>query len=220
MENQDFTTPKNEIRLSRQIMESLVTCGVPNMNIVDDEEEVPWRGRGGRIKRVVGGLPAQPHQIQWQVALVGTGKIHCGGAYIGGCWVLTAAHCVRNQPSAFTVKFSLWKKNRAQATTDIVPVQNIHIHPEYNDKTYENDIALVELMKLPYQEKCLPDNPAVRPVCVPWTPHLFQPNHTCSVSGWGRTAERRAARVLLWANVSLIHECERFYKDRLKAGMM
>lgn len=199
-------------------METL-KCGVPNMDIVDDEE-VEERGRGGRVKRVVGGVPSKPYQIQWQIALVDTGKIDCGGAYIGGCWVLTAAHCVRPHPSAFKVKFSLWKKNRAHSTTDIVPVQDIYIHPRYSGKTYENDIALVELKKLPFEEKCFHDNPAVRPVCVPWTDQLFQPNHTCSISGWGRTAEGKAAKVLLWANVSLIPDCDRFYKDRFKPGMM
>lgn len=34
-------------------------------------------------------------QIQWQIALEENKKIDCGGAYIGGCWVITAAHCVR-----------------------------------------------------------------------------------------------------------------------------
>lgn len=29
-----------------------------------------------------------------------------------------------------------------------------------------------------------------------------------------------AAKVLLWANVSLIDDCQRFYKDRFKPGMM
>ncbi|CAL1590053.1 unnamed protein product [Knipowitschia caucasica] len=90
----------------------------------------------------------------------------------------------------------------------------------YNGQTYENDIALVELKKLPFKQECFRENPAVRPVCVPWTPHLFQPNHTCSISGWGRTAEGKAAKVLLWANVSLIPDCERFYEDRFKPGMM
>lgn len=63
-------------------------------------------------------------------------------------------------------------------------------HPScrYNASSYENDIALVQLKKLPYKEKCLEENPAISAVCVPWSTQLFQPNHTCSISGWGRTA--------------------------------
>ncbi|CAJ1048310.1 complement factor I [Xyrichtys novacula] len=208
-----------EITTSRKYLESMVYCGIPNATTVDDVT-MEDRGRTSRVKRVVGGVAANPTQIQWQVALDDYEKAHCGGAYIGGCWVLTAAHCVRQNPLAFRVKFSLWKKYEAQGTTDIVPVQDIYIHPRYNANTYENDIALVQLKKLPFEEKCFVDNPAISAVCVPWTEHLFQPNHVCSISGWGRTAEGRAAKVLLWANVSLIGQCERFYGDRFRPGMM
>ncbi|KAM6960441.1 LOW QUALITY PROTEIN: complement factor I [Tautogolabrus adspersus] len=208
-----------EIKVSRKYMESKLYCGIPNATTVDNVE-AEERGRSSRVKRVVGGVPANPTQIQWQVALEERGKVDCGGAYIGGCWVITAAHCVRPNPSAFRVRFSIWKKFGIQDTSDIVPVEDIHIHPMYNANTYENDIALVQLEKLPFTEECLMDNPAVSAVCVPWTSHLFQPNHTCSISGWGRTADGRAAQVLLWANVSLIDDCQGFYKDRFKPGMM
>uniref|UniRef100_A0A3Q3EU76 trypsin n=1 Tax=Labrus bergylta TaxID=56723 RepID=A0A3Q3EU76_9LABR len=219
LNNTEYHSPKEEIKVSRKHMETRLYCGIPNATTVDDLE-AEERGRSSRVKRVVGGVPANPTQIQWQVALEERGKIDCGGAYIGGCWVITAAHCVRPNPSAFKVKFSLWKKSRAQDTTDIVPVEEIHIHPMYNASTYQNDIALVQLQKLPFREECLVDNPAISAVCVPWTTHLFQPNHTCSISGWGRTADGRAAQFLLWANVSLIDDCQGFYKDRFKPGMM
>lgn len=215
----EYISPKNEIRANRVHLESKLYCGIPNITTVD-HVQVEERGRTSRVKRVVGGVPANPTQIQWQIALEENRKIDCGGAYIGGCWVLTAAHCVRPNPSAFKVKFSLWKKSRAQDTTDIVPVADIRIHPRYNASTYENDIALVQLQKLPFKEKCLVDNPAVSAVCVPWSTQLFQPNHTCSISGWGRTADGKAAQVLLWANVSLIANCQTFYKGRFKPGMM
>ncbi|XP_047194761.1 complement factor I isoform X3 [Hippoglossus stenolepis] len=217
--NSDFISPQDEIKLSRLHLESKLKCGIPNATTVDDEE-VSERGRGPRVKRVVGGVPARPTQIQWQVALEEHKKIDCGGAYIGDCWVITAAHCVRPNPRAFNVKFSLWRKSRAQDTTDVVPVEDIHIHPRYNARTYENDIALVKLKKLPYEDKCFMDNPAISAVCVPWSTQLFQSNHTCSISGWGRTQDGRSAQVLLWANVSLIDDCQRFYKDRFKPGMM
>ncbi|XP_073330944.1 complement factor I-like [Pagrus major] len=219
LRNSDYISPKEETTKTREYLESKFECGIANMSIVDDED-VEERGRGGRFKRVVGGIPAKPTQIQWQIALEDNRKIDCGGAYIGGCWVLTAAHCVRPNPSAFMVKFSLWKKSSAQDTTDIVPVKNIQIHPKYNASSYENDIALVQLEKLPFREKCLEDNPAVRPVCVPWSTELFKPNHTCSISGWGRTAEGKASPVLLWANVSLISNCVNFYRERFKEDGM
>nr|XP_033466167.1 complement factor I-like [Epinephelus lanceolatus] len=215
----EYISPKTEMINDRLFLESQLYCGIPNATTVDDEE-VEDRVSHGRYKRVVGGIPAKPTQIQWQIALEENRKIDCGGAYIGGCWVLTAAHCVRPHPSAFKVKFSLWKKSRAQNTTDIVPVEEIRIHPKYNANTYENDIALVLLKKLPFTDICLEDNPAVSAVCVPWSTQLFQPNHTCSISGWGRTASGRSAQVLLWAKVSLIADCQRFYKDRYKPGMM
>ncbi|GAA6225444.1 complement factor I-like [Lates japonicus] len=218
--NTEYTSPKKETRISREHLESQLYCGIPNATTVDDEEVEDRGRRSVRVKRVVGGVPARPTQIQWQVAIEEHRKIDCGGAYIGGCWVITAAHCVRPNPSAFMVKFSLWKKSRAQNTTDIVPVEEIRIHPKYNASSYENDIALIKLEKLPFKNKCLVDNPAVSAVCVPWSTHLFQPNHTCSISGWGRTADGRAAQVLLWANVSLIDDCQRFYKGRFKPGMM
>ncbi|XP_060951649.1 complement factor I isoform X3 [Limanda limanda] len=217
--NSDWISPHDEIKSSRSQLESKLECGIPNATTVDDEE-VEERGRGRRVKRVVGGVPARPTQIQWQVALEENKKIDCGGAYIGGCWVITAAHCVRPNPLVFNIKFSLWMKLRAQDTTTIIPVEDIRIHPRYNAGTYENDIALVKLKKLPFEDTCFVENPAISAVCVPWSVQLFQPNHTCSISGWGRTEDGRDSPVLLWANVSLIDDCQRFYKDRFKPGMM
>ncbi|XP_054656209.1 complement factor I isoform X2 [Dunckerocampus dactyliophorus] len=218
--NTEYISPRKETSTSRAQLESKLQCGVPNVTAADDDS-VKDRVIGGRYKRVVGGVPANRTQIQWQVGLEQNGKVDCGGTYIGGCWILTAAHCVRPHPSAFRVKFSIWKKSKPQDTTDIVPVGEIIIHPKYNAGTYENDIALLRLKDLPQEEgKCMEDNPAVRPACIPWSTQLFQANHTCSISGWGRTAEGKASQVLLWANVSLIDDCQRFYKDRFRAGMM
>ncbi|XP_077444299.1 complement factor I isoform X2 [Stigmatopora argus] len=213
----EYVSPRGETRANRAHLESKLQCGVPNETAVDVKD------RRSRVKRVIGGTAANRTQIQWQVGLEENGKMNCGGTYIGGCWILTAAHCVRPNPSAFLVKFSAWKKSTPQDTTDIIPVGDIIIHPRYNASSYENDIALVRLKDLPQEPgKCMVDNPAVRAACLPWSPRLFQANHTCSISGWGRTGtgDARASQVLLWAQVSLIQDCQRFYKDRFKPGMM
>ncbi|XP_077357079.1 complement factor I [Festucalex cinctus] len=214
----EYVSPRNETRASREHLESKLQCGIPNLNATYNTSV---KDRVSRVKRVVGGVQANRTQIQWQVGLEENGKINCGGTYIGGCWIVTAAHCARSNPSAFRVKFSIWKKSTPQDTTDIIPVSQIIIHPGYNARTYANDIALVRLKDLPEEPgKCIVDNPAVTAACVPWSTRLFNANHTCSISGWGRTGVGRASEILLWAKVSLIHDCQRFYKDRFKPGMM
>lgn len=44
---------------NRNYLESKISCGIPNMDIVD-EQEVDDRVTGRRYKRVVGGIPSKP----------------------------------------------------------------------------------------------------------------------------------------------------------------
>ncbi|XP_050952522.1 complement factor I isoform X4 [Labeo rohita] len=203
-----FSDPMSEIREIRSSAERQLQCGVPNKGNVYGQE-----GPRSRRKRLAGWKETLPTQIQWQVAIQDEGLIHCGGAYLGGCWVLTAAHCVRPKPKSFRIKLSLWRKHRKQSTTESIPVKNIIIHNEYNPQTHANDIALVQLETLPLSDKCVQDNPAVRTVGVPWSTQQFQPNDTCTISGWGKEA------TLKWANMTLIGNCENYYKDRFLPGM-
>ncbi|GLD69449.1 complement factor I-like protein [Lates japonicus] len=240
LRNAEYTSPKNETKVTRAHLESKLSCGVAQTTTTNHDVE-EYQGRARR-RRMLGGQPTTPTQIQWQVALEMNSQFHCGGAYIGGCWVVTAAHCIgpnpslslgntgasgqnsetnrKPHPSAFKAKFSLWKRIRVQPSTDLVPVKDVHVHPEYNPITHENDIALVKLEKLPFREECLMENPAITPVCVPWTTQLFHPNHTCTISGWGQTSGDRLSLVLQWARVPLVEDCERFYNDSFKPGMI
>ncbi|KAL7858919.1 hypothetical protein SRHO_G00140660 [Serrasalmus rhombeus] len=208
--------PKDDIQQGRSHTESQLECGIPNFDYVYRTEA---EKRPVRAKRVVGGQEALPTQIQWQVAIKEEQNIHCGGVYLGGCWVLTAAHCVRPKPQLFRVKFSLWQKSNPLKTTDSVPVKNIIIHNAYNPRTYQNDIALVQLEELGQSKECLQPNPAVRSVCVPWSTLQFQDRDTCTISGWGRNREGGFINTLKWANVSIIANCEKYYKERYFEGM-
>ncbi|KAL7863904.1 hypothetical protein AOLI_G00153240 [Acnodon oligacanthus] len=175
-----WQSPKNDILQYRNYTESQLECGIPNMDYVH-------RTRGHFLsKRMVGGQEALPWQFQWQALLMESHRVRCGGVYLGGCWVLTAAHCVRAKPKLFRVMLSLWNIVSPLATTDAAPVKNIIIHKDYNPHTYQNDIALVQLEELGGLKECLQPNPAIRAVCVPWSPLQFQPGDTCTVSGWGK----------------------------------
>ncbi|KAL4618184.1 complement factor I [Arapaima gigas] len=204
-----FYTP--EIKIARDATEKL-QCGVPNKQV-----KVP--ALRSRKKRVIGGMEAGRTQFPWQVAIQEGESIDCGGTYIGGCWVLTAAHCVRPKPEAFKVKLSVWNKRLIQNTTDIVPIENIIIHHDYNPKTYQNDIALIELKKLPFSSACFAENEAVIPACVPWSEHQFLPGDKCSISGWGRLTGGEKTEVLQWADIDIIGNCSALYGHRYYAGM-
>nr|XP_035953944.1 complement factor I isoform X1 [Halichoerus grypus] len=177
-----------------------VSCGVKN--------SVPIRR-----KRVVGGKPAHLGDFPWQVAIKENEKIKCGGIYIGGCWIVTAAHCVSMSK---IYHYQIWASflNSLRPDFDVIVhlANKIIIHEKYNGTTYENDIALIELKKHSNRKEC--ELPNSIPACVPWSSYLFQPNDKCIVSGWGREKDNEKVSLLKWGEVSLISNCSRFYPGR------
>uniref|UniRef100_A0A2K5CXX3 Complement factor I n=1 Tax=Aotus nancymaae TaxID=37293 RepID=A0A2K5CXX3_AOTNA len=184
-----------------------ISCGVKNRMHI-------------RRRRVVGGKPAQLMMLQetgnlpWQVGIKDANGITCGGIYIGGCWILTAAHCLR---ASKTHRYQIWttvvdwvKPDREHIVVEWV--NRIIFHENYNGHTYQNDIALIEMKKEGNKKDC--ELPHSVPACVPWSPYLFQPNDTCIVSGWGREKENKKVFSLRWGEVKLISNCSKFYGNR------
>ncbi|XP_035282921.1 complement factor I [Anguilla anguilla] len=204
---------KREIKIAREKVETLV-CGISNKTLA-----LPSPSKPHRRKRVVGGEEAGRTQFPWQVAIQESGSIDCGGIYISSCWVLTAAHCVRPKPEAYQVKFSLWSKLTKQDSTDLALVEKVIIHPQYNPTTYQNDIALLQLEKLPFTTKCLHDNPAIGPACVPWSEYQFLPGDKCTISGWGRQGDDQKTVSLRWATIEIMGNCSGIYGSRYFPGM-
>uniref|UniRef100_A0A3Q1M2A8 Complement factor I n=1 Tax=Bos taurus TaxID=9913 RepID=A0A3Q1M2A8_BOVIN len=166
-----------------------------------------------RRKRVVGGKPAKMGEFPWQMAIKEGDKIHCGGIYIGGCWILTAAHCVRiSRMHRYQIWTSFTDWLRPGFQTVVHSVNRIIIHENYNGTTYQNDIALIEMKKRPNEKECVLSKSI--PACVPWSPYLFQPNDKCIVSGWGREKDNQKVYSLRWGEVHLINNCSEFYPGR------
>ncbi|XP_035149024.1 complement factor I isoform X7 [Callithrix jacchus] len=178
-----------------------ISCGIKNRMHI-------------RRKRVVGGKPAQLGDLPWQVGIKDANGITCGGVYIGGCWILTAAHCLR---ASKTHRYQIWttvvdwvKPDRKRIVVELV--NRIIFHENYDGHTYQNDIALIEMKKEGNKKDC--ELPHSVPACVPWSPYLFQPNDTCIVSGWGREKENKKVFSLQWGEVKLISNCSKFYGNR------
>ncbi|KAK0105472.1 hypothetical protein ONS95_004163 [Cadophora gregata] len=92
---------------------------------------------------IVGGSAAVAGQFPYQVALLRGSSLFCGGVLINANTVLTAAHCSVDYPaSAVTVRAG--SLTYASGGT-LVKVSKIIVHPSYNSRTVNNDVAIWQL---------------------------------------------------------------------------
>ncbi|MBT4520680.1 MAG: trypsin-like serine protease [Halieaceae bacterium] len=148
---------------------------------------VPPQMKLGNVgPKIVGGYPSDPGNNQWIASLQYRQQHFCGAALIADRWILTAAHCVIDE-SASDSRFSVWVGGHnldALAQGVRRDVTKIIMHPQYDDFTVENDIALLEL------ESAIPgDIPRVALATVQIMSGPAAPNQPVTVSGWGALAE-------------------------------
>lgn len=72
----------------------------------------------------------------------------CGGSYIGGKWVVTAAHCIK-EVTAPSITLNIGGHDLKIDQENVIDVANIYIHKDYDTDTLNNDIALIELKSAP-----------------------------------------------------------------------
>lgn len=100
--------------------------------------------------RIIGGEPANTSDWKFIASLVRKGQPtsighFCGGSFLGGKYVLTAAHCVEGlNADDLDIVLGLFDQNR-ESQAQRIAVNNIYSHTAYNSHTTNNDIALIEL---------------------------------------------------------------------------
>ncbi|KAL2096546.1 hypothetical protein ACEWY4_008694 [Coilia grayii] len=154
--------------------------------------------RTSKSQRIVGGQVAAQGAWPWHVFLRDKmQRVRCGGAIIAPYWILTAAQCVQSvpEPSDWSVYVDFYNDlfSIAKEVAHIIPF------PKYNNKTQNNDIALMKL------QEPLQVSDSLRPICLPNVDMDFTPSQPCWILGFGRTSEGGATSSnLMEAQVSLI----------------
>ncbi|XP_074838344.1 mast cell protease 3-like [Carettochelys insculpta] len=153
---------------------------------------LPPRAQGGEI---IGGRKAKPHSRPYMAYLerkLSNGKEQrCGGFLVREDVVLTAAHCAARE---ITVVLGAHDISQEEETQQRISVQQQIPHPDYDNKSFVNDLMLLQL------EEPVELTDAVGTINLPRARQQVDPGSLCSVAGWGRTS--------LYKTTSILHEVE------------
>ena len=135
-----------------------------------------------RTLPIIGGEAAEADAFPFQVAIAPTNVrfAFCGGTFIAGDWILTAAHCVDRGLDPDSVQV-LAGTHDLREGGEFINVVRILIHPAFGTAGINNDIALLQLdsyHRYPRIELLTPDRAV-----------LAEPGTMATTVGWGRTSE-------------------------------
>lgn len=150
-----YTCVATDKRFNCSVEESALLRVMPRVNI-EEICGIPFAGRPNMTKphvehgKIVGGMDSTKGAYPWQVMFwTDLRKAFCGGSLLNDQWALTAAHCFkRNDIRVEEVELRLGKYDQMEDEPQqfVTKIADIHFHPNFNGQTFDNDIALVQLV--------------------------------------------------------------------------
>lgn len=232
-------TPKKCL-IVPSVMFALIACGIAQAQTVGRTaalSEIPVTGSPryreavsnflkGNEPKIVGGKLAAKNAYPWQVSL-GVSWIDdpyrahfCGGTILSENWIVTAAHClVDTAPKDIIVTAGTNELGVGGVRHN---VNRIVVKSNYDPKTSNNDIALIELFKPLTFAAAVKSIPVVGAAS---ETEQMKPGTLATVLGWGYTAEGGSkVRDLRFVDVPVVERvtCNRplAYDGRVTANMI
>ncbi|WJG08710.1 trypsin-like serine protease [Aliiglaciecola sp. LCG003] len=122
-------------------------------------------------------LSSPSASISVQLAGGSTQNASCGATFLGDKWVLTAAHCV-DSPFADQLRVNVGEYDLSNGADDAVTIKRIYTHPNYDENTFDSDVALIELTRSV-------DAPAIQLADAQTTIQFANNNTVAKSIGWG-----------------------------------
>lgn len=129
--------------------------------------------------RIVGGQPAKEGSWPWIAMLVKSSQQFCGASIISENWLITAAHCVASVNRRVSAYVGRYHRSGDVKTEQELTVNKFIIHPDFDEKTLNNDIALIQV-----NEK-INFNDYVQPICILPPNEVNVEKDLCVAAGWG-----------------------------------
>ncbi|EDV53451.1 serine protease grass [Drosophila erecta] len=176
--------------------------------------------------KVSGGKTARPGDFPW-VALIkyqinDPRPFRCGGSLISERHILTAAHCIIEQPKVIAVRLGehdleseedchyLGGTNRVCIPPyEEYGIEEIRVHPSYVHGKISHDVAIIKL------DRVVKEKSHIKPVCLPIDQKSQELDFDQSffVAGWGGTDKETVATKLQQALITRksLDECRQYY---------
>ncbi|XP_075711238.1 acrosin-like [Rhinoderma darwinii] len=158
--------------------------------------------------RIVGGKDALPGTWPWLVSIQQPIDeetfIHmCGGSILNTRWILTAAHCLKDQANyvySWRLVFGGNQLSTFGPEMQICGISKKIVHENYDSRTECNDIALLSV------DRPISYNKHIQPACLPRKTSDVTLMTDCYIAGWGVLEEEATepSDILQEARVEMI----------------
>ena len=172
---------------------------------------------------IAGGRPAEagafPAMVSLQAQWNGEYQHYCGGVLIAPQTVLSAAHCFFDYDEPLLAVVGEHDLSRRDPGEKRVMVSRIQVHPDYQSRTEENDLALLHLTKrvrVPVPDlnhRRLADTGGQQAVILGW-------GKTARLSGWPDRLMVGEVTLVDSAECQRRHRRDRVYETALCAGVV